>query len=126
MEKRAAPALRLLPNRLDDERELCVRSLPASQQGGWPEEPPTCEEPGPARRKDSAGSPAGHHGDYNLGHEPDQALDLKDVEATGSGWIYRLGCLSIGVAVAVIPANPLVSSRAEGPATVTRRRSVSC
>src|SRR5258708_2733098 len=69
-------------------------------------------------------SPARHHADDHLGHEPDEPLHLKYVEAAGTGRIDALGPFTAGVLVAVAPPDALVSARAERPSTVTRRGAV--
>src|SRR5690606_26767163 len=42
----------------------------------------------------SAGGPAGDDGDHDLRHEPDEALDLEDVQAPGAGRVDGVGGLA--------------------------------
>src|SRR5262245_56052788 len=71
-----------------------------------------------------AGGPSRHDTDDDLGHEPDEPLHLEDVEPPGTARIDRLRRLTLGIAVTVGPSDPLVPSRAEGPAAVSGRRPV--
>src|SRR5690606_1406464 len=75
------------------------------------------------QRVPAPGGPAGHDGDDDLGHEPDQTLHLEDVQAAGAGRILD-GVDGIRVLVAVTPADALVAARAERPAAVLGARSV--
>jgi hypothetical protein len=71
-----------------------------------------------------AGGPPRHQADHHLGHEPDEPLDLEDVEAAGAGRVDRGDRVALGVAVAVAAADALVAARAEGPDAVLGRRAV--
>ena len=62
----------------------------------------------------AAGRPAGDDADHDLGHEPDQALGLQDVEPAHRRRPRR----ALLVAVAVRSTDPLVAARAERPAPV--------
>ncbi|MDR6140565.1 hypothetical protein QE375_000119 [Microbacterium foliorum] len=77
----------------------------------------TCSECPAARR------PPGDHRDDDLGHEADEALDLEDVQATGTRGVVH-GRLVVGVLVAVAAADALVAAGAERPAAVLRTRTV--
>src|SRR5690606_5386323 len=72
----------------------------------------------------AADRPARDHRDHDLRHEADQPLDLEDVEAPEAGGIDPARGLALGVAVAVLAADPLIAAGAEGPAAVLRRRPV--
>ena len=75
-------------------------------------------------RMPAADRPSGNDGDDDLGHETDQALDLEDVEAAGSGRVDRLGGVTFGVPVAGATPDSLISAGAEGPTTVLGRGTV--
>src|SRR5262249_23697819 len=68
----------------------------------------------------AARRPAGHDADHDLRHEPDQALHLEDVEASGARRVDRVRGLALRVPVAVAAADPLVAAGAERPAAVAR------
>ena len=75
----------------------------------------------------TADGPAGNDGDDDLGHETDEALGLKDVQATQAGLIHRRWrAVVVGAVefVAVLAAHPLVAAGAEGPAAVFLGRTV--
>ena len=72
----------------------------------------------------AAGGPARHDADDDLGHEPDQPVHLHNVQAAAASGVNRLGRLTGGVLVAVAAADALVTTGAEGPAAVLRRRPV--
>ncbi len=69
----------------------------------------------------AADGPPGNDGNDNLGHEPDQALHLEDVESSEPGSVDALRPF---ILVAIGPTNPLIAARAERPATILRRRTV--
>ena len=70
----------------------------------------------------STDGPAGDDGDHHLGHESDEALDLEDVKSSES---CRVNAVRSLILVTVGSTNPLIASRAERPATILRRRTVS-
>ena len=80
------------------------------------------------QRVPAPGGPPADDGDHDLGHRPDQALHLEDVQATGPRGVDRVGALDgraavvhpRGVAIAVAAAHPLVAAGAERPAAVLR------
>jgi hypothetical protein len=51
----------------------------------------------------AAGGPPIHQADHHLGHEPDEALHLQDVQPAGARGVDGLGGLTVGVLVAVRP-----------------------
>ncbi len=65
--------------------------------------------------------PSRDYGDHDLWHEPDQALDLKDVESSELRGINP--CVAL-VLVSVLAPYPLIASRAECPSAVLWRGSV--
>ncbi len=68
--------------------------------------------------------PPGDDGDHDLGHDANQPLHLEDVQPAGAGRIDGVARLAGGVLVPGSPADPLVPARAECPAAIARRRSV--
>src|SRR5690606_34638996 len=69
------------------------------------------------QRVPATGSPAGHHGDDNLGHGADEALHLEDVEPADGG-----GAVLVLVTVATTDA--LVAARTERPTAILRAGSI--
>ena len=68
----------------------------------------------------AAGRPPVDQADDHLGHEPDEALHLEDVQPAGAGRIDRVGGLAGGVLVAGAPADALIAAGAKRPAAVFR------
>lgn len=62
-----------------------------------------------------SGRPARNDRNDRFRHEPDEALDLKDVEPAKSGWVHPVGPF---ILVSILAADTLVASGAKGPATV--------
>src|SRR5207248_7223363 len=72
----------------------------------------------------TARSPAGHDADDDLWHEPDQPVHLHDVQAAAACRVNSLGRRAGRIPVAVAATDALITSGAEGPASVLRRRAV--
>lgn len=75
--------------------------------------------------------PSRYRGNNNLRHRPDEALHLKDVEPSGPLRVDRVArlrmfirCLTAVVTVAIVTADPLVTTGAERPPAVLGRRAV--
>jgi len=75
----------------------------------------------------SARRPAGYDGDHDLRHEPDESLDLEDVQAAGPTRLHRVRPAVLRrrrVLVAVATTDALVATRTERPAAVLGGRPV--
>src|SRR5690606_30235323 len=72
----------------------------------------------------TTGGPAVDQGDDDLRHEPDQSLDLEDVESAGAGLVDGVGRLAASVLVTAAATDPLVAAGAERPSAVLRARAV--
>ena len=81
----------------------------------------------------AAGSPSGDGRDDDLRHRADEALDLKDVQASGARGVDLLAALGGGglgvraldlVTVAVAASHPLVAAGTEGVSSIARRGAV--
>ena len=68
----------------------------------------------------STGGPTGHDTDHDFRHESNQSLNFENVEPAATRGINRVRSLAVGVLVAVLPADSLVSARAECPTTISR------
>ena len=68
--------------------------------------------------------PARHHADDYLGHESNQALHFQNVEASGARRVDAAGIGAVGVLVAVLAANALVSTATKCPAPIFWRWAV--
>ena len=75
-----------------------------------------------------AGRPAGDDGDDDLGHGPDEALDLEDMKTPALCHdpcaVDGVSGLALGILVARAPADALVAAGAERPRAVLGRRAV--
>ena len=69
----------------------------------------------------TTGRPTGHDAQHHLGHEPNEPLDLQDMQPPGPGRVDRGRRITVGIAVAVLAADALIATRAKGPPTVFRR-----
>ena len=66
----------------------------------------------------AAGRPPVDQADDDLGHEPDQALHLEDVQPPGASHVNRVRGVSACVLVAGAPANALIAAGAKRPTAV--------
>ena len=73
----------------------------------------------------AAGRPSVDQADHHLGHEPDQALNLEDVQSAGPRGVHRVGGFAGRVLVAAAAPDALVPAGAERPPTVLGRGPVS-
>jgi hypothetical protein len=62
--------------------------------------------------------PTGYDGDNHLGHEPNEALYFEDVKPTDPSLVNGFCLFAFGVLVSVLASNPLIATRAEGPAPI--------
>src|SRR5690606_28225821 len=72
----------------------------------------------------AARGPSRDHRDDDLRHESDQTLHFEDVQSSRTGRVDGVRRLAAGVLIAGPAANTLVTTGAERPAAVLRRRSV--
>ena len=72
----------------------------------------------------TAGRPSRHHGYHRLGHEADQPLYFEDMESACARRIHGLGGFALGIAVAILASDALVTARAEGPTAIRSSRPV--
>jgi len=72
----------------------------------------------------AANRPAGDDCDHDLGHRANQALDLEDVQSTGTGGVDGVCSLAVGVLVPRATANALIATRTERPPSVLGRGTV--
>ena len=67
------------------------------------------------QRVPAAGRPPGDDRDDDLGHEPDEALHLEDVQAAGRAPVDGADGLVVRVLVAVAAADALVAAASRTP-----------
>jgi hypothetical protein len=72
----------------------------------------------------AARGPARHDRDHRFRQEPDQPLDLEDVQPAGPRGVDRVGGLAARVLIPGASANTLVTTGAERPPAVLGRRAV--
>src|SRR5699024_10925168 len=75
-------------------------------------------------RVPSPGGPPGHGRDDRFGHRAHEALHLQDVQAPRPCRVDVGGRLTLGVAVTIAPADPLIAAGAEGPSGILGARAV--
>jgi hypothetical protein len=65
--------------------------------------------------------PTRDYTNHNLGHETNESLYFKNVQATCATSVDGVLCVAIGVLVSVFAANSLVSATAKCPTTIFGR-----